>query len=172
MAWEVPRPEWVRVDTVGPRGQRVFFLQVRGDGRTAAVKLEKQQVAAMADYFESMLEDLPPLTIDDTDPVHPLDPPTPIDYDFVVGAVGVAYQPDDDRVLVVLEELVADDLDDDEDDDDLDDDLAQSIRFTLSRRQVADLVEQARTIVAAGRPPCPYCGRPLDGDGSFCPCSN
>ncbi len=163
-AWEIQRPDWVRIGTIGPRGQRVFYLQLRGGRRIGTVKMEKQQVAAMADYFESMLEDLPPVSIDDDDPVVDASEfVVPDDYDFVVGAVGVAYQPDDDRVLVVLEELVG------EDDDS---ESAQAIRFTLRRSQVTELVDQARDLVAAGRPPCPFCGRPLDGDGSFCPCSN
>ncbi len=162
--WEVHRPEWVRIDTVGPQGQRTFFLQLRGGRRIGTVKMEKQQVAAMADYFESMLEDLPPVTIGDDDPpAASSEFVSPDDFDFVVGAVGVAYQPDDDRVLVVLEELVG------EDDEA---ESARSIRFTLSRSRVTELVDQARELVAAGRPPCPFCGRPLDGDGSFCPCSN
>ena len=45
-------------------------------------------------------------------------------------------------------------------------------RFHLSRPQISAFITQARVIVAAGRPPCPYCGRPFDPVSGFCPCAN
>jgi uncharacterized repeat protein (TIGR03847 family) len=33
-------------------------------------------------------------------------------------------------------------------------------------------VERARRIIAAGRPPCPLCGQPLDPAGHVCPRQN
>ena len=41
--------------------------------------------------------------------------------------------------------------------------------FRLTRAQVSAFVGHARTIVAAGRPPCRLCGLPLDPDGHMCP---
>ena len=41
-------------------------------------------------------------------------------------------------------------------------------RFSLTRGQVASFVVRAATLVAAGRPPCPLCGRPLDPEGHVC----
>ena len=51
------------------------------------------------------------------------------------------------------------------------DDLATA-RFHITRGQVAGFVARARQVVAAGRPPCRYCGAPLNDDGTWCPCSN
>jgi hypothetical protein len=31
---------------------------------------------------------------------------------------------------------------------------------------------RAETVVSAGRPPCPFCGQPLDPDGHLCPRAN
>jgi uncharacterized repeat protein (TIGR03847 family) len=42
----------------------------------------------------------------------------------------------------------------------------------LQAGQLKAFVESARELVAAGRPPCSYCGRPLDHDDGWCPCSN
>ncbi len=35
---------------IGQPGDRTFYVQVRGDGRTVSMKSEKQQVAALAEY--------------------------------------------------------------------------------------------------------------------------
>ena len=57
-------------------------------------------------------------------------------------------------------------------DADADHDVAHA-RFSLSREQVAGLVGRARELIAAGRPPCPFCGRPLEPHNhDWCPCQN
>ncbi|MEO8106384.1 MAG: DUF3090 family protein, partial [Actinomycetes bacterium] len=33
-------------------------------------------------------------------------------------------------------------------------------------------VERAESVIAAGRPPCPFCTLPLDPDGHICPRAN
>ncbi|MCS5686485.1 MAG: DUF3090 domain-containing protein, partial [Acidimicrobiales bacterium] len=47
--------------TVGPRGRRVFFLQARHTDQVVSLKLEKQQVAGLAEFLNKMLNDLPPV---------------------------------------------------------------------------------------------------------------
>ena len=44
--------EFFTVGTLGPCGERVFYLQGRGDGQLVSLRLEKQQVATLADYLE------------------------------------------------------------------------------------------------------------------------
>ena len=155
--------EFFTVGTLGPRGERVFFLQGRGDGQLVSLRLEKQQVATLADYLERMLEDLPEAS------VGPL--PTdltlrePVVSAWTVGQMGVAYAADDDRLIVIAEEMLPD-----EDDDEVE---PASARFVLRREQVIGLIDRARDVVSAGRPPCPYCGIPLQPrNGDWCPCSN
>ncbi len=155
--------EYVCTGTVGPTGQRVFYLQVADRRGTLTVKMEKQQVAALADYLATVLADLPPLEVLELVTSHT--PAEPEAYAWVVGAVGVAYDSEADRLLLVLEELVTDESAETATE-------TVTVRMRLTRGQVAALVGQSRDLVAAGRPPCPFCGRPLDGDGSFCPCSN
>ncbi|MBC8484100.1 MAG: DUF3090 family protein, partial [Actinobacteria bacterium] len=45
--------------------------------------------------------------------------------------------------------------------------------FPMRRELVAAFITRARPLVAAGRPPCPWCSAPLDPtvDG-WCPCAN
>ena len=46
-----------------------------------------------------------------------------------------------------------------------------SVKVRLSRAQVAAFVRHSRELVAAGRPPCRFCGLPVDPDGHpFCLC--
>ena len=46
------------------------------------------------------------------------------------------------------------------------------VRVQLSPQQGVEFVRVATTLVAAGRPACPFCGQPLDPAGHFCPASN
>ena len=66
---------------------------------------------------------------------------------------------------VVGEEVVGEDEDEDEDEDDED---ADRIRVTLSPRRVLAFAARALEVVAAGRPPCPFCGQPLNPEGHIC----
>jgi uncharacterized repeat protein (TIGR03847 family) len=82
--------------------------------------------------------------------------------------LGVAYSTDDDRLIVVAEEMV--DPDEDTDDEELE---VDHVRWSLRREQVIGLITRAREVIAAGRPPCIYCSRPLDPrNGDWCACSN
>ncbi|MEZ5245334.1 MAG: DUF3090 family protein [Acidimicrobiales bacterium] len=154
--------DFLTVGTLGPKGQREFYLQARADGQLVSFKVEKQQVAALADYLDQVLDDLPDAEFgpapDD------LGLREPVVSAFTVGSLGIAYAHDIDRLIVMAE--AAPETDDD------DEDLAQA-RFSLSRAQVFGLIERARDLVAAGRPPCPYCGRPLEPrNRAWCPCLN
>ena len=143
--------EFFTVGTLGPRGERTFYLQGRGDGRLVSFKLEKQQVMALADYLDQVLDDLP-----ETAPGPPpsdLSLREPVVSAWTVGALGVAYSGDEDRLIVLAEEFV------DDDEDDLPE--PNHARFMLRREQVVGLIHRARDIVSAGRPPCEYCGSPL-----------
>ncbi len=133
MEFDFTDPDHFCAGTVGPKGQRVFYLQAREAGEVVSLKLEKQQVTALADYLERLLEDLPEMRAPRGDAPILLEP------------VHAAFA------------LVVDD---------------PEARFHLSRPQVLSFIEQARVLVAAGRPPCPYCARPLDPVSGFCPCVN
>lgn len=178
------------VGAVGRPGQRVFLLQARRGRQRVTVKCEKQQAAAIADYLRRVLNDLPPA--DERPMPAALELAAPIEPTFVLGPIGLGYERSTDRVLIQLDELVpddGDDLDDDgfgdsgdefgdefgpSDDDsgfDLDDDRNR-LRVHLTRGQVLAFCEQADAVVAAGRPPCIWCARPIDPDGHICPRMN
>jgi uncharacterized repeat protein (TIGR03847 family) len=147
--------------TVGPPGARVFYLQAATETAVVSLRLEKQQVAALAEYLAGILADLPAvdeLTATDTDLIEP------VTAEWVVGSLAVAYEESEDRVLVVAEELI--------EEEEGRDDSPSSAHFHLTRAQVAFFVRHAVEVVMAGRLPCPLCGRPMDPDGHVCPKSN
>src|SRR4051812_7210738 len=123
-------PERFVAGTVGPPGERTFFLQARGGGRLVSVALEKVQVALLAEKLEELLleahrrfgVDLPEPAATTTDN-EPLD--TPLDEEFRVGTLGLAFDVDTATVVIeaiaVSEEEVEEEepavADDDEDDE-------------------------------------------------------
>jgi uncharacterized repeat protein (TIGR03847 family) len=154
-------PELFTAGTVGPKGQRVFYLQFGNPGSLTALKLEKGQVNALAEFLDQLLEDAGPVDPDDV-PLA-LDLVEPIDSAWTVSSIGVGFEEEAQQFLLVAEELI------DDDEADLDPATAQ---LRLSPGQVQAFIEHARDIVSSGRPPCSYCGRPLDDDDDWCPCFN
>jgi len=165
---ERPEIDWDDTDaftagTVGPLGRRVFFIQARRAGQVVSLKLEKQQVAGLADFLDGLMGDLPPIDEPPSEIVETAaEFDDPVEADWVVGSLGITYQQSTDRLVLIAEELLRD--------EDL---LPAQARFPMRRELVAAFIVRARQLVAAGRPPCPWCGAPLDPtvDG-WCPCAN
>ena len=152
--------ERLTVGTLGPKGQRVFYLQCLAEGELVSLKFEKQQAAALAEYLDRILGQLP--EADEGEFPADLDMREPVVEAWTIGSLGIAYDEHADRVILVAEELVEDE-----------DTAGASARFTLSRAQVSALVTRTRAVVSSGRPPCPYCLRPLEpSNGDWCPCHN
>lgn len=144
------------VGTRGPVGRRVFLLQCRAGDTVLTLKAEKQQVSVLAEYLGRVLRDLdrPEDLPADLDVVEPTEP------HWVIGTLGVTYDDGLDRVVLVAEELVAEDEDGD------------VARFMVTRAQAAAFAIRATALVEAGRPPCPLCSLPLDPSGHQCPRTN
>ena len=151
------QPEVFTTGAVGEPGQRTFYLQAGEGSDTTSVKLEKQQVMALAEYLGGLLHDLP---APDQVPEAPelLDPVIP---DWTVGTIGVAYDNDNDRIVIVADELMADE-----------EDKGATMRVAATRSQVRALIDRAESLMAGGRPPCRLCGAPLDPAGHACPRAN
>lgn len=166
-------------DAVGPPGQRVFYLQAAQGDRCVTLRLEKQQVAALCEHLAAMMSDLP-AAVRGTEPTTQLR--EPVDPAWVVGALGVAYEQAEDRILLVAEEMMVDgDDSDDTDDDGFDDDFddlfgaagilggAATARFYVPRSMVETFVTHGLAVTSAGRPVCDLCGGPINPDGHMCP---
>ena len=157
-SYDLPAPEVFTAGTVGPPGQRVFYFQARDGDIVVTLRCEKQQVAALAEYFDGLLDDLEPTPYGIA--AGDLQLAEPFEEGWTVGPIGVAYDEPDDRIVVVLEELV------DEEEE------GASVKVRLTRAQVSAFVSRAKAVVAAGRPPCRFCGLPLDPEGHMCPRMN
>ncbi|MAT06764.1 MAG: hypothetical protein CL424_17145 [Acidimicrobiaceae bacterium] len=153
---------------IGQPGSRVFYLQARHGKQRVAVKCEKQQVSAIAQYLRTVLNDLPPP--DDRPVSSALELAEPVHEAFVLGPIGLGYDRTSDRLVVQLEEFRLEDEDDtaglDTGADDADTD--GHIRLYVTRGQAASFCERAEQVVAAGRPDCQWCGSPIDPDGHPC----
>src|SRR5262245_11838791 len=152
--FELHEPERFTAGAVGEPGARTFYLQaVEGDA-LVSLRLEKEQVAALAEYLGGLLADLPtPSDLpDDLSLVEPVIP------EWVVGSLAVAYNEAEDRILVVAEEFVPEP---DEDDEPTEPVEPARARFHITREQVAAFVPYVHELVASGRPLCPICGRPI-----------
>jgi uncharacterized repeat protein (TIGR03847 family) len=167
------RPRRFIAGTVGQPGERTFYLQVADERRVVSVAVEKQQVAVLADRLDQLLEEIVQAAPDPAVAAALADLGAleqPIDEEFRVGAMGLAW--DEEDGLIVLEaqapaedsEIAAATL--------LDDDAVDgpdAVRVRMSPAMAHAFVERARRVVAAGRPPCPLCALPLDPVGHLCP---
>lgn len=175
-------------------GSRTFFLQARKGRAVVSVALEKAQVAALADRLDELLTVVadaqdaeardaetgdaageepageeptldPSVTaadigLDD----RPLD--EPVVEVFRVGAMALSWDAAADRVVIEAqpqdesgEYLEA--ADDDEEGPDL-------MRVRIERADARAFARRAHELIEAGRPPCPFCGQPLEATGHFC----
>src|SRR4051794_41854740 len=120
LVFEYDPPERFVAGTVGEPGQRTFFLQARGGGRVTSVALEKQQVAVLAERVEALLDevvrrsvgeaDVPAVTPAEAADTAPLD--TPIEEEFRVGTMALAWDTDAERVVIEAQALTEDGDDD------------------------------------------------------------
>jgi uncharacterized repeat protein (TIGR03847 family) len=164
-------PDRFVAGTVGQPGERTFYLQARGGGRLVTVALEKVQVSALAERLDQILDELlrregpdagipagPPESLTD---VEPLD--QPVDQEFRVGTLALAWDTDDRRLVIEASEM------DPSGGEPADPDV---LRVRLDPAAARAFAARAARVVAAGRPPCPLCGLPLEAQGHICPRQN
>jgi uncharacterized repeat protein (TIGR03847 family) len=153
-SFEIPEVDFLTTGAVGAPGRRVFYLQAGKGSQVVSLRLEKTQVAALVAYLAGMLADMPPAG--EVSSIG-LDLIEPVVAEWVVGSLGVSYDEDSDHFVIVAEELVEEG-----------EEGAARARLTATREQVAALSVRGAEAVAAGRPPCPLCGQPLDPEGHVC----
>jgi uncharacterized repeat protein (TIGR03847 family) len=166
-------PERFVAGTVGLPGERTFVLQASGGGRTVSVALEKVQVRVLAERLESLLDTVQRAGGPVVEPVEDNDPlDTPVEEEFRVGNMGLAW--DGDAELCVVEALAqpAEDAETDVEPLTDADDGPDALRVRITAGMARGFVQRAFRVVAAGRPPCPLCGLPLDTEGHVCPRQN
>ncbi|MFF4602263.1 DUF3090 domain-containing protein [Streptomyces sp. NPDC001339] len=180
-------PDRFVAGTVGLPGRRTFYLQATAAGRTTSVALEKTQVAALAERIDELLDEVvrrsggnapvpavSPAELTDTAPLQ-----TPVDEEFRVGTMALAWDGEDERMIVEAQALVELAADSEEDLADAEERLLQDdengppmLRVRLTGAMARAFAKRALDVVNAGRPPCPLCSLPLDPEGHVCPRQN
>ena len=163
-SFEFSEVDSVTIGTIGEPGQRTFYLQARRGTQLLTLKLEKQQVGALAQMLLELLEDLPTLERVPGDEAPPLE--EPVLAEWAVGAMQLAYDSGNDRLVLLAEEVEAVD----EQGDPVE--SGGLARLVVTRLQAAAMAQRGEELVASGRPHCPLCGSPLDPDGHACPKTN
>src|SRR6478752_6749483 len=162
----VDPPERFVAGTVGPPGSRTFFLQARSGARVVSVALEKQQVSALAERIDELLDEVmaselndamipavAPLGLEDGEPLE-----QPIEEEFRAGTMTLSWDASDERLVIEV--------------------FPYSEAAVITPEQVAALDEEdfeepapdGRTAPSAAVPWTPRdtcaCGRTASGDGT------
>jgi len=174
------QPDRFVAGTVGQPGERQFYLQARDGQRVVSVALEKQQVHALAERVDGLLDEVvrraggettvpatAPLGSEDLDPLDP-----PVTEEFRVGAMALGWNGDTELVIIEAHEVVEDDDDEVPDLEEDPDDGPTVLRVRLTGAQARAFAKRAMSVVSAGRPPCPFCNLPLEPSGHICPRAN
>lgn len=141
--------DFITVETIGPKGKRVFHLQAGQGDVIVSLVIEKQQAQALAQAIDELLGEL-------ADRAGPTDPVNlakfdmalrePIEPIFRVAQMGLGYDEARDMVVLVVQELT---LDQDEDSDQAE--PPRVARFWASREQMRRLSQHAAEVVKQGR---------------------
>jgi uncharacterized repeat protein (TIGR03847 family) len=171
-------PDRFVAGTVGQPGDRTFYLQAGAAGRVTSVALEKVQVQLLADKLEELLEtvrrttdaDVPVVAPRELEDTAPLD--APVEEEFRVGALGLAWDADTERVVIEALAQAEDEAQAEVEPLSGADEGPDVLRVVLTADRARAFVKRAQRVVAAGRPPCPLCSLPLDPEGHVCPRQN
>lgn len=165
MKYQFFQPERFITGTVGQPGERAFFIQLRTGAQIFSVAVEKAQVQAIVARLDVMISEIkktePLISIEKTaQDDGPLD--SPVDPEFQVGAISLAW--DDQTKLISLElyELEEDEVDSE----------GEVAEIFITLGMAAAFVVRSKAVISAGRLPCPFCGIPIDPRGHLCPRAN
>jgi uncharacterized repeat protein (TIGR03847 family) len=181
------KPDRFVVGTVGEPGQRTFFLQAKDGPRVTSVALEKQQVAILAERIDLLLDEalrrsggdaaIPAVAPTGVGDGRPLD--QPIVEEFRVGTITLSWDAEDGSVVIELfpvsDEPATESFDEETEEAEEPSQVVEAdemVVVKLDPGYARSFVRRAQSVVSAGRPPCQFCGNPLDPDGHLCPRAN
>jgi uncharacterized repeat protein (TIGR03847 family) len=160
-------PDRFVAGTVGPPGQRTFFLQAREGSRIVSVALEKQQVALLAERLDLLLDEalrrlggdprIPAIASPALTDKEPLE--QPIEEEFRVGTITLGWEDETGQAVIELfpvsdETVVLADFDEGAEDDDEDDGSADDPDETdeVVEQEVIVEVEASEVLVVRLQP--------------------
>jgi uncharacterized repeat protein (TIGR03847 family) len=165
--YEFNEVDAIDAESFGEPGKRTFRVRVRRETDSAALWVEKQQLAALGEAIPRLLEELK------TPDQHAGQSAETIGYfpdeptiEFKVGRLALGYSTDEDRLVLMVHAIPA------EDEEEGDEESAPTFMCRFTRAQARQLSEACEKAVEGGRPLCVVCHRPIDSGGHFCPRSN
>jgi uncharacterized repeat protein (TIGR03847 family) len=138
----------ITAGAIGQPGQRVFYIQAAKGLDQLTLLCEKEQVSALADAIDEMVQNLEQefgvarheeLAVDETE----MELKEPLDPLFRVGAMGLGYDANRDRILLVAQEALAEDEERD----------PREVRCFATRAQMQVLSQYSRDVIGRGRSP-------------------
>lgn len=138
----------ITAGALGKPGQRVFFIQAEKGLEQITLVCEKEQVQALADAIDEMVQNLEQefglarhegLKVEE-DEMRVKEPVDPL---FRVGAMGLGYDANRDKILLVAQEAL-------EEGDERD---PREVRFFATRSQMQVVSTYAHDVVGRGRSP-------------------
>lgn len=164
--------------TIGMPGERSFFLQAISNRVVNTVALEKEQVEVLAERVDELLDLVIDRTADNEhvpsealpELVDNAELATPIDVEFRVGTMSLAWDTSESHLIVECFELTSEDTESGSSGEPGPD--RNVFRVVLTGAQGREFVRRALQLVKAGRSDCPFCSLPLDPNGHLCPRAN
>ena len=154
----------ITTDAIGEPGKRVFYIQAKSENETITILVEKIQIQTLAIGVEQFLTELherfPDLEQAESDFVEEemrINPP--VDPLFRAGELGLAYEQEEDNLILVARENLSEDVPLEE---------ARMLRFWCNRTQLRRMCRWGMEVVGKGRKICPLCGEPMESEEHFC----
>jgi uncharacterized repeat protein (TIGR03847 family) len=155
----------ITTGAIGPPGKRVFYIQARKESRMVSLIVEKHQIQSLAIGLEEFLEeldgrlpDLPEASAEYDSAEMELE--EPIDPIIRVGQIGLGYDEESDRLVLIARQLESED------------EGTEVVRLWCTRSQLRAMCFWGLEVASQGRPICGNCGEPKDPEAHFCPKSN
>lgn len=160
--------DWISIDAIGQPGARTFYIQGKQGAKTVTVILEKIQVQTLCVGAEQFLVEvnqkfpnLPAYSDVYSEATMHITPP--VDPVFRAGEIGLSYDSEEDRAIIVIREVLTNQESDAE---------ISEVRLWCTRDQLAAMSKWGIELSGRGRPICPQCGEPMDPAGHLCPKKN
>jgi uncharacterized repeat protein (TIGR03847 family) len=156
-------------DAIGKPGQRVFYIQAwQSETQIITIIIEKAQIQTLALGIEQFLAEVQqkypelleasPEFDEERMRISP-----PVDPLFRAGELGLAYDAEMDKIVLVIREILTEGMEPEE---------GSLVRLWCTRAQLRALAAWGLEVANRGRPTCPQCGEPMDPEGHFCPKKN
>ncbi len=167
-------PDRLVIGTVGRPGERSFYLQARTGEHLVSALMEKEQSATLAEKLDEVLDELmaqdgnpfsvPAEAPEGLDDDGPLD--SPVVEQFRVGILSLGFDPTTAQVVIEAFPLVEDSPESLLEPEPEGPSEVLHVRIPVGAAR--SFCKRTRAVVEAGRPLCPLCFEPIDGDVHVC----